>query len=305
MHFNRKTIAIVFNPKGGSAKSNTVNKLAELFRAEGLSVSLLTTTPEPGSATRLARQAAQDGVELVVPFGGDGTVCQVAEGLVGTQAVMAVYPGGTGNLFARSFYAVPTPKHFVSMVMTGNPQAVDMMRLEYTDLDGVAHVQHQLVALGLGKISDAISDASPLYKNRFKKVSYVIGVSFACLKPMAQKFDIRTPGSTFDGVASALMVFNVTPPVMSGLSRGCNAADGMLDVVIIRGTNTWHLLKSIACLVFGKPERSSHYFRFRTSELTVNATLPVKPNIDGDPGKPTRTLKVSAVPGAVRMILSH
>lgn len=305
MNFLRKKIAIVYNPKGGSAKEATVTELKRLFESRGFSVQLLTTTPEPGSATHLAAQAASEGVEVLVPFGGDGTVCQAAEGLMGTDTAIAVFPGGTGNLFARSFYANPLPESFVSMVTSGQPQAIDMVRLEYEDTEGVNHVQHQLVALGLGKVSDAISEASPFFKRWFGKLTYVVRVTLACLKPGARKFHLATPESELTSQAAALFVLNVTPPLMSGLSRGVNASDGLLDVVVIRGVNTWQLIKSAACLAFGQPERSRHYHRFRTRELQVSSDRAVTPNIDGDPGKPTRRLTVRAVPAAVKMILSH
>lgn len=305
MKFTRKKLAIIYNPKGGSAKSAKVAELKRLFEAQGLEVILLTTTPEPGSAMKLAQEAAAMGVEVVVPFGGDGTVCQVAEGLFGTDTVLAVYPGGTGNLFARSFYANPKPKQFVSMVMSGQPQAVDMVRLEYDDLSGVHHVQHQLVALGLGKVSDAISGASPFFKQLFGKLTYVVRVTLACLRPGAQKFEIVTPDAQLNDEASAVFVLNVTPPLMSSLSRGVNASDGLLDVVLIRGVNTWQLIKAAMCLVFGNPELSSHYRRIRTPEVTIKSSVPVTPNIDGDPGSPTKSLKLTSVKAAVRMILSH
>jgi diacylglycerol kinase family enzyme len=53
-------------------------------------------------ATRLARQAAADGVAAVVVLGGDGTVNEVANGLVGTSTALAVLPGGSTNVFART-----------------------------------------------------------------------------------------------------------------------------------------------------------------------------------------------------------
>jgi YegS/Rv2252/BmrU family lipid kinase len=58
-------------------------------------------TERPGHATELARRAARDGVAVVIAVGGDGTVNEVAAGVLGTSAALAALPAGTGNDFAR------------------------------------------------------------------------------------------------------------------------------------------------------------------------------------------------------------
>src|SRR5262245_4292825 len=146
---NLKKIAIVFNPKGGSASTKKVKELAGHFVTHGIEVQFLPTSAQPGSAKSLTREAVEQGVDLVIAFGGDGTAEQVAEGVTGTNVSMAIYPGGTGNLFARSFYSDPTPERFAAMIMSGTPQRVDMIRADYTDVEGKAHNQLFLVGFGL------------------------------------------------------------------------------------------------------------------------------------------------------------
>lgn len=301
MHF--KTAAIIFNP---NRSADTARELESKLTRRGIAVRLLETSAAPNSAADLARQAAAEGIDFVIALGGDGTACKVAEGLIGTRTVMAVFPGGTGNLFVRGYYNPPTTDQFVDMVLNGTPQAIDMVRLDYTDEGGTAHSDHLIVALGIGKVSDAISEASPAFKKWLGKLAYVIRVTLACLLPRAQRFSIQARDKQLSEDAAAVFVLNSTPPMMSMmLSRGCNASDGLLDVVVFKGRNTWHLIKIAACLAFGRPENSSHYSAFRTNELTISANGLVKPNIDGDPGMPTRKLKLTAEPGAVRMILSR
>ena len=301
---NVKKIAIVYNPKGGSASTRKVEQLAGHFVTQGVEVQFSPTTAEPGSARSLARQAVDAGVDLVVAFGGDGTAEQVAEGVIGTDVAMAIYPGGTGNLFARSFYSDPTPERFASMVINGTPQKVDMIRADYTDVGGKAHSQLFLVGFGLGKLSDAISGASPVFKRIFGRLVYVLRVAIACLWPSSRRFELETPEGRLSATAAAIFALNVVPPAMTAVSRGCSASDGLMDVVMFEARNFWHLVGVAFCLAFQRPEQSRFYKRFRSKQLTISCHKPRLPNIDGDPGFKTKEVRLTVVPGAVQMVLS-
>lgn len=299
-------IGIVFNPVGGSAKSGVVDQLIIALEQAfpGVVVLRAATGPEPGSATVLASNLAVQKVDLVIAIGGDGTVCQVAEGLIGTGIPMTTFPGGTGNLFARTFFAIPTVDEFVHMIGCGEPQAIDMIQLSYQDQKGTAHQRLFLVGTGMGKVSDAISEASPTFKKIFGKLAYVWRVGRASLLPGGQSFTIKARGQETTQQAAAVFVLNVTPPTMSMLSRGCNASDGLADVCIMKATNFWHMIKIAFCLAFGKPESSRRYSTMRTSELTITSADPVNPNIDGDPSHLTNEVHMKVLQGKVKMILA-
>ncbi len=66
-------------------------------------------TKSRGHATEVAHQAADEGIDLVVALGGDGTLNEVANGLVGSDVPLAVLPGGMANVFARSLGIPPDP----------------------------------------------------------------------------------------------------------------------------------------------------------------------------------------------------
>lgn len=297
-------IAIVFNPKGGSASAGPVNKLVSLLEARGCKVQKLSTTPEPGSATKLARSAASSGAKLVIAFGGDGTICQVAEGLIGTDAAMAAYQGGTGNLFARTYNSKLSPELFVEMVLEGTPQPVDMIKLDYVDIHGVAHDRLFMTCFGIGPLSDSIL-VSQNVKRIFGKLAYVFGVAKASfmLKPIRCSLITEDQGRERSMDAAIVAVANVLPPNMTLISRGCNASDGLMDTTYVTARNFFDLLPLAGWLPLGSPERSPHYGRLRTASLKIKTETPVIPNIDGDASPATTELTLKVVPGAVRMVL--
>lgn len=299
-----RKVVVVFNPKGGSARTRAATLLANAFTCIEAAVAVKATTAEPGSACALAREAISEGVDLVVAMGGDGTACQVAEALLGTNIPMAIFPGGTGNLFARSFSAVPTAEEFVNMIASGEPQPIDMIKLSYADLDGQAHDRYFMVALGVGKLSDAVSRTSAKFKRWFGKLAYVVNVGLSCLRIDAPTYRLRFRGNSVSAKAASVLVLNVLPAHMAMMSRGCNASDGLMDVGIVGCTNLWQLIKLGYWTVLGRPERSRCYRTVRAAEMVVECDRPVNPNIDGDPSHLTQKLTMKVVPQAVRMLLA-
>lgn len=297
--------AIVFNAKGGSAKGSIADSIVRNLERHGMSVERFGTTPEPNSANHLARQASAGGAELVIAIGGDGTVCQVAEGLIGTGTCMAAYPGGTGNLFARTYYSKPEPARFAEMLAQSQPQGIDMIRLQYTDLQGHSHDRLFMTALGLGPLSDATLISQDV-KRVFGKLAYAGKVAAAslALKPVKFSLAMNEGNQTRDVNAAVLVVTNVLPPSMSLFSRGCNASDGMMDATFIEARHFFDLIPTVGRTLLGSPEHSRHYGRVRTPCLQITSDQPVIPNIDGDASPATRQITLTVVPQAARMLLS-
>lgn len=314
MNINQNRLAVIFNPVGGSARAGTIDKLESACRRHGIELIKLTTTADHGSARLLAQRAVQAGnIDAVIACGGDGTACQAAEGLIGSDVPLAVFPAGTGNLFARAFYGNRDPDVFIDMIVAGRAQAVDMVKLSCLDQGGVEHQQLFIVAVGLGKISDAISYATPRMKRIFGQLTYAVRMAVACVRPSPVRYTL-TPVNA-DGTAdpaarsmsvtaSAIFALNAVPPSMVNLSRGCNASDGLLDVVAITAPGTASLLRLSARMALGSPDRSAFYKRLRVSAVRIETSSPVTPNIDGDPGVVTQSLVLSVLPGAVQIIVS-
>lgn len=94
---------IIYNPTSGRKRSRrlrAIEEAAQVLQASGIDAQLLPTTAA-GSATELARDAAQNGCGMVVVCGGDGTINEVVNGIAGTDAPLAVLPAGTANILAK------------------------------------------------------------------------------------------------------------------------------------------------------------------------------------------------------------
>jgi diacylglycerol kinase family enzyme len=102
-----RTVRIVVNPASGRDEP-FLGPLNDAFHPAGISWDVR-ITGGAGDARRLAAEASADSVDLVAVYGGNGTVAEVVEGLMGTDTPLAILPGGTGNGAAVSAGSARSP----------------------------------------------------------------------------------------------------------------------------------------------------------------------------------------------------
>jgi YegS/Rv2252/BmrU family lipid kinase len=99
-----RTAVLILNPnagRGGRTRAREVARFCASLNTRGVKVEVL-NTEGPGDATRLAARAVRSGVREVIVSGGDGTINEALQGLVGTEDVrLAIWPRGTANVLAR------------------------------------------------------------------------------------------------------------------------------------------------------------------------------------------------------------
>src|SRR4051812_49675364 len=126
-------------------------------------------TQRQGHATELVREAAQEGYEVVVAFGGDGTVNEAANGLIGTDVPLTCLPGGSTNVFCRSLGIPPdvvdATEHLLQVADHWQPRRVDLGRV---------NGRHFTFSSGIGLDASVVEqvDAHPKLKSRYTRWYY-------------------------------------------------------------------------------------------------------------------------------------
>jgi diacylglycerol kinase family enzyme len=127
-------------------------------------------TEKPGHATQICREAAREGYDVMVAFGGDGTVNEAANGLVGSDTPLTVLPGGSTNVWCRTLGipndVVDATEHLLRMADDFRPRRVDLARVEQ---------RHFVFASGVGLDASVVErvDAHPYRKARFGAWYYI------------------------------------------------------------------------------------------------------------------------------------
>jgi diacylglycerol kinase (ATP) len=116
---------IIYNPMSGRAgrRAEDARHMISLLAARDIQAEARATAG-PDDATRLAREAVNDGAEIIISYGGDGTLNEVIQGMVQSRAALAVWPGGTSNVVARDLEMPFTIERIVDVIATGKTQRI-------------------------------------------------------------------------------------------------------------------------------------------------------------------------------------
>ena len=124
--------ALIYNPFAGKLSGRHENLLGRVvngLRAHGIGVEPRPTTG-PRTAAAIARQAIAEGVDLILAAGGDGTINEVANGMIGSPVPLAVLPAGTANVLAMELGLKGGIHRAVERLATLVPQRIAAGALE-------------------------------------------------------------------------------------------------------------------------------------------------------------------------------
>ena len=167
--------AFVINPSKPHARQLR-ERIASFCTGHGLAdVSYYETTLDRDGGD-CARDALNDGADVVIAVGGDGTVRTVASAVANSGRSMAVVPTGTGNLFARNMgIPLDDPDRALEVAVSDAAIKVDMGRMALLDSDEPEHQHGFLVVAGMGFDALMIGDTNPKLKENISWLAYFAG----------------------------------------------------------------------------------------------------------------------------------
>ena len=287
---------IVFNPSAGQATSleQALYAATDVWRAHGWHVHLEPTTCA-GDGIRIAREAAEQGYDVVVAAGGDGTVNEVVNGLAGTDTAMAALPVGTVNVWVRELGMPLNPRAAAESILLAQRQHVDL---------GRAGERYFLLMAGVGFDAAVTAEVRSEEKRRLGVFAYAWRALSIALRFRGTRVNITIDGKLRR--ARVLMVVLGNSQLYGGfvkLTARASINDGLIDVCIIKGTRLLHsaplrILSILTRRYNRDPE--VEYHRARTVHVESQLALPVQ--VDGDHIGHT-PMTFEAVPNALYVLL--
>ena len=116
---------VIYNPMSGrpARRVEDVRRLIVLMGERGINAEACATAG-PEDATRLANAAVASGVDIIISYGGDGTLNEVVQGIAGSQTALAVWPGGTSNVIARDLGVPFAIAELANMIAAGKTRRI-------------------------------------------------------------------------------------------------------------------------------------------------------------------------------------
>lgn len=272
---------VIVNPAAGrGAARRAESVVARAFRAQGWAVDLV-RTEGPGHGQELAAQAVSQGAKHIVAVGGDGTVHEVANGLLrtDTDAALGVVPAGSGNDFAKivGVYGYD-PIRAVARLVTATSRRFDAGRV--------------LGEWFVNSVGFGFGPAVVQTRNRMTHLrgflSYLVPIvqTFFTFEPPV--FDIAAPGFRERGYMMMVEVCNGTTAGGSyRFAPDADPTDGKMDVCVIRRVSLPRFLIAIPRVLRGTHTSMREVAMVKTAKLVVRAPeQPLLVHVDGELREP-------------------
>lgn len=300
-------VGIVLNPSKSSDADAFRQRVRDVVAAAGSAeVSFYDTTREdPGHGQ--AQEALEDGCDLVVAAGGDGTVRMVAKALAGSDAHMAIVPMGTGNLLARNLeIPLDRPESAVLAALTGRDRRIDVGWLRTGSSAQEAEAAERdvfLVMAGYGADAEMIGYTDPVMKEKIGWIAYVLGGLRTVLGHRHEVQVTLADGTVHRLKARTVLVGNVGKlPGGFVLMPDATIDNGLFEVLVAgwRGAAgfsqvLWHVVNPR----FEGGPKISTMERYLTPSLRVATAQPQPVQLDGDTEEEATHMIADVDPGAL------
>ncbi len=288
-----RSIEVIINPAAG-VDEPILKPLNNVFQKYGVDWDV-SITKRAGDGRRLARRAVERGADLVAVYGGDGTLMEVAGGLVGTDVPLAILPGGTGNVVAVELNIPRELEQAAELIFQPGH------RLRRVDMGQIGEHYFMLRA-SVGFEVAVVRRTTRDLKDRFGLLAYGFAALEALSEPVHARYQLVIDGQEIETEGFSLLIANVGS--LGRLNLVLNSSvkpdDGLLDVMMLNTRP--ETIVSIAASVIQLDNFTAALQHWQGREIVVRSTPPQQVQGDGELlGDTPFTARV--VPGAVQVIV--
>ena len=246
-----------------------------------------------GHATEIARQCAEEGARIVVAVGGDGTINEIARGLVHTRTALGVVPAGSGNGFARNM-GIPLDQQAAirSLMQPG------FRRIDVGKLDG--HYFINVAGMGLDA---TIAMNFEHFGMRGPLPYFIVGVrEYFRFEPEVVRIQVN--GETLERTPLLLSIANA-PQYGNGAVIAPNAIpdDGKMELCILNPISLGKTLLNLHRLFNGTIDRLEEMEIIPVTEMTIHRERYRTIHTDGDPYDVSQELRFQVLPAALEVAI--
>ncbi len=281
----------VVNPRAGVGELHEFERLVKTHAQRHQCEFDIAYTQARGHAADITRKAVAEKFTTIVAVGGDGTINEVAQGLMDAPATLGIVPRGSGNGLARHLnIPIDTPAA-IEALFTCEPIAMDVftvndkLSLNVSGLGFDGHVTRLFGVDGgrglLGYVSVAVQEFL-----KFREFTAEIAIGPTTIQRTA--FIIAVANSSQYGNNARI-------------APSASVCDGILNVTILKKIPLYRM-DFLYDFFAGNVGNSPYSEIIDASALTINTLSPVPYHVDGEPAGHDHQFRISILPGALRVL---
>jgi len=273
---------LIYNSCAGGLRYFTARRLARVLdtlRAAGHRVTPL-LTPRPGGATELAERCREAGADLILALGGDGTLNETANGMIGSEVPLAVLPAGTANVLARELGLPCRSAAAAARLAQFEPLRIAVGRLHSA---GQPRPRYFLLMAGAGFDGHIVYHLNLALKARLGQLAYWVGAAKELLRRL-DEFEAAAGSRRFRCTfALASRVRNYAGYMK--IASGASLLKEDFQVAIFQGRSTLRYYSLyLGAVLARRAERAPGitFLRSRHVEFLADSAPPIYVQVDGE-----------------------
>ena len=264
-------------------------------------------TVYPGHAIELAHQAGEQGYDMVIAMGGDGTIHEVINGLMkvpeGNRPILGVVPVGSGNDFAHGINASQNPTEALTCALEGKASTVDLGLM--IDENGRREYFNNTLGIGFGAVVTIRSHKLPVLRGFLMYLTAVIQTIILDHNPMAMQ--IETDDQKWQQSVIYLVICN-GPREGGGflIAPEAKIDDGLFHYAMITNVSRAMMFRIVPEVMKGTHGRFKQVRMGTCKKFTLTADRPLYIHADGEiftgPGTDLRKVSFEILPNALQVV---
>lgn len=260
---------LIINPLAGNGKARSlINKISAFFHLHGHNLTVV-QTKKRGDGVKLTKRH-QNKHDVIIACGGDGTINEVINGLVGTKKSLAIIPLGTENILAQYLKIPSNIEQACKRILEGKRKIVDV---------GKANGRYFILMTGIGFDAHVAAKVEPLLKKLFGSIAYPITAVREIFSYTPTKLTVSVGKKRYTGyyvlVSNCKYYGGMLP-----LAYQAEIDDGILDVCIFRNPQMYSTLRYLASATMLNKDFFRDVQYLRTTSLRITAEKPTLVHTD-------------------------
>jgi len=290
-----KDYFFIVNPAaGGGRKMEAINEIETFFQDRNLDFEMV-LTKAPRHATELTKKAANDGYKIVVAVGGDGTVNEVVNGLVGTNSTLGIIPIGSGNDFSRAIGLARNIKKDLKILLAKKTREIDL---------GFVNNRYFVDGLGIGFDAEASMKVRKFLKYLNGFLAYLASVLRTLVTYQFPQVKITLDNSQVIKMGILLMAVMNGPRYGAGfyVAPSAKIDDGLFTICLIEKCGRFYALRQIPKVLKGTHVKLPIVKIITSKQVKIESESILPAHVDGEILPPQQKFEAKIVPKCLKVI---